>query len=163
MPNSTVVFEDATTRMAVNGRRILTESALLEALAADVNESSFVSPEDVRLIGAQCDEGSTTGCRARGGTCSTRICVTADTRGFADPPGGVCRRCIGRPGRLRPKEYIVSGTDKANNKIEDLGGKAKEALGKATGDKSTANEGKADQSKSSLKDAGEKVKDAFKK
>lgn len=57
----------------------------------------------------------------------------------------------------------MSGTDKANNKLEDLGGKAKEAVGKATGDESTANEGKADQSKSSLKDAGEKVKDAFKK
>lgn len=57
----------------------------------------------------------------------------------------------------------MSGTDKANNKIEDLGGKAKEALGKVTGDDSTVNEGKADQSKSSLKDAGEKVKDAFKK
>lgn len=57
----------------------------------------------------------------------------------------------------------MSGTDKANNKLQDLGGKAKETLGKATGDESTANEGKADQSKSSLKDAGEKVKDAFKK
>lgn len=57
----------------------------------------------------------------------------------------------------------MSGTDKANNKIEDLGGKAKEAVGKVTGDDSTKNEGKADQSKSSLKDAGEKVKDAFKK
>ena len=57
----------------------------------------------------------------------------------------------------------VSGTDKANNKIEDLGGKAKEAVGKVTGDKSTENEGKGDQAKSNLKDAGEKVKDAFKK
>jgi uncharacterized protein YjbJ (UPF0337 family) len=57
----------------------------------------------------------------------------------------------------------MSGTDKANNKIEDLTGKAKEGLGKLTGDRSTENEGKADQSKSSLKDAGEKVKDAFKK
>jgi uncharacterized protein YjbJ (UPF0337 family) len=56
----------------------------------------------------------------------------------------------------------MSGTDKAKNKIEDLGGKAKEALGKATGDKSTENEGRGDQAKSSLKDAGEKVKDAFK-
>ena len=52
--------------------------------------------------------------------------------------------------------------DKASNKIEDLGGKAKEAAGKVTGDKSTENEGKLDQAKSSLKDAGEKVKDAFK-
>jgi uncharacterized protein YjbJ (UPF0337 family) len=52
--------------------------------------------------------------------------------------------------------------DKASNKIDDVGGKAKEALGKVTGDKSTENEGKIDQAKSSLKDAGEKVKDAFK-
>jgi uncharacterized protein YjbJ (UPF0337 family) len=57
----------------------------------------------------------------------------------------------------------VSGTDKANNKIEELGGKAKEAVGKLTGDKSTENEGKGDQTKSDLKGAGEKVKDAFKK
>ncbi|MFI5507745.1 CsbD family protein [Mycobacterium sp. NPDC051804] len=52
--------------------------------------------------------------------------------------------------------------DKISNKIDDAGGKAKEALGKATGDKSTENEGKVDQAKSSLKDAGEKIKDAFK-
>lgn len=52
--------------------------------------------------------------------------------------------------------------DKANNKLEDLGGKAKEGLGKLTGDDDTKNEGKADQAKSSLKDAGEKIKDAFK-
>jgi hypothetical protein len=31
-----------------------------------------------------------------------------------------------------------------------------------TGDKETENKGKVDQAKSSLKDAGEKVKDAFK-
>jgi uncharacterized protein YjbJ (UPF0337 family) len=53
--------------------------------------------------------------------------------------------------------------DKASNKIDDLGGKAKEATGRATGDDSTKNEGKVDQAKASLKDAGEKVKDAFKK
>ena len=52
--------------------------------------------------------------------------------------------------------------DKASNKIDDVGGKAKETLGKVTGDKSTENEGKVDQAKSSLKDAGEKIKDAFK-
>ena len=57
----------------------------------------------------------------------------------------------------------MSGTDKVKNKIEDLGGRAKEAIGKATGDVDTRNEGRADQAKSSLKDAGEKVKDAFKK
>lgn len=51
--------------------------------------------------------------------------------------------------------------DKVSNKIDDLGGKAKEAAGKVTGDKGTENEGKVDQAKSSLKDAGEKIKDAF--
>jgi uncharacterized protein YjbJ (UPF0337 family) len=56
----------------------------------------------------------------------------------------------------------MSDTDKAKNKIEDVGGKAKEGLGKATGDRDTENEGRADQAKADVKDAGEKVKDAFK-
>ncbi|HEY1440570.1 MAG TPA: CsbD family protein [Mycobacterium sp.] len=54
----------------------------------------------------------------------------------------------------------MSATDKAKNKAEELGGKAKEAVGKVTGDKNTENEGKGDRVKSNLKDAGEKVKDA---
>ena len=53
--------------------------------------------------------------------------------------------------------------DKASNTLDDAGGKIKEGLGKATGDKITENEGKVDQAKSSLKDAGEKIKDTFKK
>jgi uncharacterized protein YjbJ (UPF0337 family) len=57
----------------------------------------------------------------------------------------------------------MSAEDKLKNKIEDLGGKAKEAVGKLTGDHDTKNEGRGDQAKSSLKDAGEKVKDSFKK
>lgn len=57
----------------------------------------------------------------------------------------------------------MSGTDKVKNKIQDVGGRAKEGIGRATGDADTTNEGRADQAKSSLKDAGEKVKDAFKK
>ena len=57
----------------------------------------------------------------------------------------------------------MSAVDKAKNKLEELGGKAKEAIGKITGDKSTENEGKGDQVKANLKDAGEKVKDAFRK
>ena len=56
----------------------------------------------------------------------------------------------------------MSGEDKAKNKIDEIGGKVKEAIGKVTGDESTENEGKRDQMKSNLKDAGEKVKDAFK-
>lgn len=53
--------------------------------------------------------------------------------------------------------------DKASNKAEDLRGKAKEAVGKATGDDALEAQGDRDQRKSSLKDAAENVKDAFKK
>lgn len=52
--------------------------------------------------------------------------------------------------------------DKAAHKAEDIKGKFKETAGKATDDKSLETEGKADQSKSSLKQAGENIKDAFK-
>jgi len=50
--------------------------------------------------------------------------------------------------------------DKAKNKAQDVGGKAKEAAGKATGDEDLKNEGKGDQIESAAKEAGEKVKDA---
>ena len=53
--------------------------------------------------------------------------------------------------------------DKAKNAAEDLTGKGKEGLGDATGDDEMKAEGKTDQSKASLKKAGENVKDAFKK
>ena len=56
----------------------------------------------------------------------------------------------------------MSTEDKIKNKIEGAA-MAKEAVGKATNDDDAKNEGRADQAKSSLKDAGEKVKDAFKK
>ena len=56
----------------------------------------------------------------------------------------------------------MGANDKINNKLDDMAGKAKEGVGKATGDKDTEKEGKVDQAKSSLKDAGEKLKDAFK-
>lgn len=49
-----------------------------------------------------------------------------------------------------------------DNTVEDLQGKAKEAAGKLTGDGSLERQGKKDQAKSDLKQAGEKVKDAFK-
>jgi uncharacterized protein YjbJ (UPF0337 family) len=56
----------------------------------------------------------------------------------------------------------MSGTDKIKNRIEDAEGKAKEALGRVTGDRDTEKEGKGDQAKADLKNAGENVKDAFK-
>jgi uncharacterized protein YjbJ (UPF0337 family) len=51
--------------------------------------------------------------------------------------------------------------DKISNKAEDLGGKAKHAVGEATGDEQLQAEGKADQAKAGLKDAVEDVKDAL--
>jgi uncharacterized protein YjbJ (UPF0337 family) len=53
--------------------------------------------------------------------------------------------------------------DKARNKAQDVKGKAKEGWGKATDDERLEAEGKADQSKSDIKQAGEKVKDAFRR
>ena len=50
--------------------------------------------------------------------------------------------------------------DKVENKGEDLKGRAKEAAGSVTGDDDLKNEGRADQAESSVKQAGEKAKDA---
>jgi uncharacterized protein YjbJ (UPF0337 family) len=52
--------------------------------------------------------------------------------------------------------------DKVGNKADELAGKAKELEGKATGDETREAQGKGEQSVSNLKQAGEKVKDAFK-
>ncbi|MEV4637713.1 CsbD family protein [Actinoplanes sp. NPDC049548] len=52
--------------------------------------------------------------------------------------------------------------DKIDNKAEELGGKVKEGVGRATDDEKLEAEGKADQSSSKLKQAGENIKDAFK-
>ena len=52
--------------------------------------------------------------------------------------------------------------DKISNAAEDAKGKLKEGAGKATDDERLEAEGKADQSSSKLKQAGENIKDAFK-
>lgn len=53
--------------------------------------------------------------------------------------------------------------DKFDNKTDDLKGKAKETAGKASDDEQMEAEGKGDQMGADLKQAGEKIKDAFKK
>jgi uncharacterized protein YjbJ (UPF0337 family) len=53
--------------------------------------------------------------------------------------------------------------DKAKNAAQDVAGTAKEHVGKVTGDHHTEGEGKKDQAVSSVKKAGENIKDAFKK
>ena len=56
----------------------------------------------------------------------------------------------------------MGNEDKLRNKGEEFGGAAKEKVGQATGDRDLQAEGKADQTKANVKQAGEKVKDAFK-
>ena len=51
--------------------------------------------------------------------------------------------------------------DKIENKAEELTGKAKQAAGDATDDQDLQAEGKVDAGKADVKQAGEKIKDAF--
>ena len=51
--------------------------------------------------------------------------------------------------------------DKIENKAQETAGKIKEGVGKATDDKSLETEGRKDRAAGNLKQAGEKVKDAF--
>ncbi|GEL22678.1 hypothetical protein PSU4_16320 [Pseudonocardia sulfidoxydans NBRC 16205] len=68
------------------------------------------------------------------------------------------------PGAGTHREEVEMGLDdKIDNKAQEMAGKAKEGAGKATDDRSLEAEGKKDQVAGSLKQAGEKVKDAFKK
>jgi uncharacterized protein YjbJ (UPF0337 family) len=53
--------------------------------------------------------------------------------------------------------------DKAANKVTEVKGKAKKETGKAIGNEQMQAEGQVDETKGNLKQAGEKVKDAFKK
>jgi uncharacterized protein YjbJ (UPF0337 family) len=53
--------------------------------------------------------------------------------------------------------------DKAKNVAQIAKGKVKEATGREIGNEDLEDEGKLDQVKGNLKQAGEKVKDAFKK
>lgn len=52
--------------------------------------------------------------------------------------------------------------DKVSNKAEELKGKGKEGWGRATDDEGKEAEGRADQGKANIKQAGEKAKDAVK-
>ncbi|WP_405010150.1 CsbD family protein [Kitasatospora sp. NBC_01539] len=56
----------------------------------------------------------------------------------------------------------MSGSDKVQNLAQKAKGKADEATGKAVGNERLTAKGKAEQTGADLKQAGEKVKDAFK-
>ena len=53
--------------------------------------------------------------------------------------------------------------NKAANKVTEVKGKIKKTAGQATDDAGLEAEGRAEEPKGDLKQAGEKVKDAFKK
>jgi uncharacterized protein YjbJ (UPF0337 family) len=55
----------------------------------------------------------------------------------------------------------MSATNKLRNKLQRVSGRAKESLGRATGDRNLESRGAADQFKADVKDIGEKAKDAF--
>jgi uncharacterized protein YjbJ (UPF0337 family) len=60
------------------------------------------------------------------------------------------------------KEARMGIADKARNKAEEVKGQGKEAAGRALDDDELKAEGKADQAVANIKQAGEKIKDAFK-
>jgi uncharacterized protein YjbJ (UPF0337 family) len=57
----------------------------------------------------------------------------------------------------------VSAKDKLDNKMQEMAGKAKEATGRATDDEELEAEGRTDQMGADVKQAGEKIKDVFKR
>jgi uncharacterized protein YjbJ (UPF0337 family) len=57
----------------------------------------------------------------------------------------------------------MSAENKAADKAQEVKGKVKKGVGKAAGNPRLEAEGRTDQTAGNLKQAGEKVKDAFKK
>ena len=55
----------------------------------------------------------------------------------------------------------MTAGNKLSNKAQYWGGRAKETVGRISGNRRTEYQGRRDQVKANLKDAGEKVKDAF--
>ena len=56
----------------------------------------------------------------------------------------------------------MGAANKVANKVEEMKGQAKQHLGDATDNEQWQTEGKMDEAKGDLKQAGEKVKDVFK-
>ena len=56
-----------------------------------------------------------------------------------------------------------SSRNKARNAAQKVKGQFKEAAGRVSGDERLEAEGRADKTKANLKQAGEKVKDAFRR
>ena len=69
---------------------------------------------------------------------------------------------VGWPPSRIGEEVLMGIDEKADHKAEELKGKAKKTAGDATDDHSLQARGRAEEAKGSLKQAGDKVKDAFK-
>jgi uncharacterized protein YjbJ (UPF0337 family) len=68
----------------------------------------------------------------------------------------------GRPGF--PEQEVTMGLgDKIHNAAEKLHGRSKEAAGRASGNERLRSEGRARHIRADLKQAGEKIKDAFRR
>jgi uncharacterized protein YjbJ (UPF0337 family) len=57
----------------------------------------------------------------------------------------------------------MGADEKFDNKAQELRGKVKEGVGRATDDEDLEAQGRADQMKADVKQAAEKVKDAFRR
>ena len=57
----------------------------------------------------------------------------------------------------------MTNTNKAQNKVEELEGRARQAAGSITGNNEQRREGRVEEAKGNLKQAGEKVKDALRR
>lgn len=79
-------------------------------------------------------------------------------RNTGDDPAGKARDAADKA-----KQTGEEWADKAKHTGEEWAGKAKEAAGKMTDDERLEGEGKAEQAKGSLKKAGDKLKEAFRR
>jgi uncharacterized protein YjbJ (UPF0337 family) len=57
----------------------------------------------------------------------------------------------------------MGAEDKTADKVKEIKGRIKKAFGKAVGNPRLEGEGRAEQAEGGLKQAGEKIKDAFRK
>lgn len=96
------------------------------------------------------------------GTGSSEIQIARPSPSFSsDRRGYPHGRLIKESERVREKESAMGIEEKAKDKAQEAKGKVKEKTGEATDDRSLEAEGKGEQVKGDLKQAGEKVKDAF--
>jgi uncharacterized protein YjbJ (UPF0337 family) len=75
-------------------------------------------------------------------------------------PAGAGRHLLDRK-KATERGFAMGITDKLKDKGQALEGEGKKKVGEATDNEQWQAEGKADQMKGDLKQAGEKVKDAF--